>query len=146
MKPHFWFLIKIHYHSYQTSLYCVSESISASMAQSKQSAESKQTADMIKNHNFSSLTSITLVPMVLLPLYCCICVFDKSCQKEEGRSQISSIDSLRAMALARKKQSAIRVGGCFRISVTSWHVTWLPENAILPLINIWCTVVGSLAR
>ena len=35
----------------------------------------------------------------------CIAVFDKSCQKE--RSQMPSIDSLGAMALARKKEPPI---------------------------------------
>ena len=51
-------MIKIHDFSYPTSLYCVSESISASMAKSKQSAKSKQTADLFKNHNFSYPTTL----------------------------------------------------------------------------------------
>ena len=41
-----------------TTLYCIRESISASMAKSKQSAENKQTADTLKNHNFSYLATL----------------------------------------------------------------------------------------
>ena len=58
-------VIKIHKFSYTTSLYCVSESISASMAKSKQSAKSKQTADLFKNHNFSYPTTLYSISKVI---------------------------------------------------------------------------------
>ena len=51
-------VIKIHKFSYTTYLYCVSESISDSMAKSKQSAKSKQTADLLKNPYFSYPTTL----------------------------------------------------------------------------------------
>ena len=41
-----------------STLYFISEAVSQSVAKSKQSAESKQTADVIKNSNFLNLTTL----------------------------------------------------------------------------------------
>ena len=45
-------IVKAHNCSYPTSLYCISLSITASMAKNKQSADSKQTAELLKSCNF----------------------------------------------------------------------------------------------
>ena len=68
------------------------------MAKSKQSAESKQTADMLKNLKFSYLTTLYSIKQAISAF---ILLYLTNLARR--RSQISSIDSLRAMALARKK-------------------------------------------
>ena len=76
-------MIKINNYSYPTSLYCISLSITASMAKNKQSADSKQTADLLKSHKFLSMTSITYIPILLWPLNGCILqIFRKKKKKE----------------------------------------------------------------
>ena len=67
----------------------------------KQTAESKQTADLTKNHNFSYQATLYCVSKSISA------TIHKSSpeeeEEEEEEHQLPSIDSLRAMALARKK-------------------------------------------
>ena len=69
------------------------------MSKIKQTAEGKQTADLPKNNNFSYLTTLYCISKAISA------TIHKSSpeEEEEEEHQLPSIDSLRVMALARKK-------------------------------------------
>ena len=92
-------MITIHNFAYPTSLFCKSESICTTTAKSKQSAECKQIADLLKI--ISSISDLNN-PWSSGTLASILLYLTNIARRRSRRSQISSIGSLRAMALCRK--------------------------------------------